>query len=169
MKNYFAKIRTDGACPPRPTASHVLWSWAGGLAGIAATAYLTHLTGAILLMAPFGATCVLAFGIPDSPLAQPRNIVGGHLLSSLIGLVFLALFGNAWWVMGLAVATAIAAMQWTRTVHPPAGADPLVVLMTAPGWAFLLAPVLAGSLLLVVCAVLFNNLAAARRYPKYWV
>src|SRR5512135_53271 len=99
LKNYFAKIRTDGACPPRPAASHVLWSWAGGLAGIAATAYLTHLTGAILLMAPFGATCVLAFGIPDSPLAQPRNIVGGHLLSSLIGLVFLALFGNAWWVM----------------------------------------------------------------------
>ena len=122
-----------------------------------------------LLMAPFGATCVLAFGVSESPLAQPRNIIGGHLLSTFIGLVCLQLFGQHWWVMAIAVATSIAGMQFTRTVHPPAGADPLVVILSSSSWNFLLTPVLLGSIALVLCAVLFNNLISDRSYPKYWL
>ncbi len=120
-------------------------------------------------MASFGATCVLAFGVPDSPLAQPRNIIGGHFLSTLLGLIFLHLFGSTWWGMALAVATAIGCMQFTKTVHPPAGADPLIVMTTGASWKFLVTPALAGAIILVICAIVFNNLAEDRSYPKYWL
>ncbi|MFC0212328.1 HPP family protein [Paenibacillus chartarius] len=125
-------------------------------------------------MAPFGATCVLAFGLPDSPLAQPRNIVGGHLLSTAIGLLTLACFGSHPWSLALGVALAIAAMHLTRTVHPPAGADPLLVMLSGAGWSFLLTPVLAGSVLIVAAAWLYHRLmpvssgSAPVRYPKGW-
>lgn len=166
---YLAKMQGEMKCPPRPPYRHILWSWLGGFIGIAATGYLSLIAHTPLLMAPFGATCVLAFGVSDSPLAQPRNIIGGHLLSTLIGLICLQVFGHQWWAMAIAVATAIAGMQFTRTVHPPAGADPLVVMLTGASWHFLLTPVLLGSIILAVCAVLFNNLIAERTYPKYWL
>jgi len=166
---YFAKMQSGTVCPPRPSYRHILLSWMGGFLGIAITGYLSLAAHTPLLMAPFGATCVLAFGVPDSPLAQPRNVIGGHLLSTFIGLVCLHLFGHQWWAMAIAVATAIAGMQLTRTVHPPAGADPLVVMLTGATWNFLLTPVLFGSLVLAICAVLFNNLVAERTYPKYWL
>jgi len=169
MKKYLSRMRATSACPPRPHHRHIFWSWLGGFLGIATTGYLSSVTHSPLLVASFGATCVLAFGVPDSPLAQPRNIIGGHFLSTWLGLSFLHLFGSTWWGMALAVATAIGCMQFTKTVHPPAGADPLIVMMTGASWKFLVTPVLAGSIILVICAVVFNNLAEDRSYPKYWL
>jgi CBS-domain-containing membrane protein len=168
LLHYFAKMKGDINCPPRPPLRHIIWSWLGGCLGIGAVAYLSLSVNTPLLMAPFGATCVLAFGVSDSPLAQPRNIVGGHLLSTLIGLICLQIFGQSWWAMAIAVASAIAGMQLTRTVHPPAGADPLVVILIGASWNFLLTPVLLGSIILVICALIFNNLIKERTYPKYW-
>ncbi len=168
MYAYLSKMRGGGALPPKAKINHVLWSWAGGMFAIAAIAFLTEISGQPLLMAPLGASAVLAFGVPDSPLAQPRNIIGGHLLSASVGLVFLTLFGTNWWVIGLAVATAIAVMQITRTVHPPAGANPIIVIVTAASWDFLWAPVFISAVILTSCAVLFNNLAPQRKYPSYW-
>jgi CBS-domain-containing membrane protein len=130
---------------------------------------LAQWCGTPLLLAPFGATCVLIFALPDSPLAQPRAVIGGHLLSSLVGLVALHVFGGGLLAPALAVGAAIALMQLTRTVHAPAGGDPLVVLLGGAPWSFLLAPVLAGSLLLVGCALLANNLTPGRRYPRCWL
>jgi CBS-domain-containing membrane protein len=169
MKDYLRKMRGSAACPPRPNHNHILYSWFGGFLGIALVGYLTYEFKSPLIMAPFGATCVLAFGVPDSPLAQPRNIIGGHFISTLVGLVLLGLLGNAWWVLAVSVATAIGLMQLTRTVHPPAGADPLVVITTAASWRFLFLPVLAGSILLVLCALLVNNAHRRRNYPNYWL
>lgn len=120
-------------------------------------------------MAPFGASCVLAFGVPDSPLSQPRNIIGGHLISTTIGVLVLMLFGNEWYSMTLGVGLAIAVMQLTKTTHPPAGADPLVVIASGVSWNFILNPVLSGSLILVAIALIFNNLSKTRRYPKFWI
>ena len=106
MKSYLSKMRGGGKAPARPRISYVIWSWFGGFVGIAATAYLTHVTGnsfetgTSFLIAPFGATCVIAFGLPDSPVAQPRNIVGGHFISTLIGLIFLWLGEPVWWGHG---------------------------------------------------------------------
>lgn len=162
-------VKTLSSLPPRAGLRHIAWSWLGGAMGIALVAFLGQVSGVPLLMAPLGASAVLAFGVPDSPLAQPRNIVGGHVLTAFVGLVFLTLFGADWWVMALAVATGIAVMQATRTVHPPAGANPLLVLMLGLGWDFLLFPVLAGALVLTLVAILFNRLAPGREYPQYWL
>ncbi|MBD0265239.1 MAG: HPP family protein [Tolypothrix sp. Co-bin9] len=174
-KNYWFKIGGRwGSCPltcpiDRPHHKHVFWSWFGSFLAIAATAYLSVKTNSPLLMAPFGATSVLIFGVPESPLAQPRNVIGGNLIAALVSLTILHLFGSSPWAMGMAVATAIAIMQFTGTVHPPSGAVALVVMMTKAPWQFLLTPALEGSIILVLCAVVFNNLAEERTYPKHWL
>lgn len=169
-KNYCFKIRGTrrSFCLDRPHHTHIFWSWCGSFIGIAVTAYLSVKTNSPLLMAPFGATSVLIFGVPDSPLAQPRNVIGGNLVAALVSLTILHLFGSEPWAMGMAVATAIGMMQLTATLHPPSGAVALVVMMTKPSWQFLLTPALEGSIILVLCAVVFNNLAHERTYPKYW-
>lgn len=174
-KNYWFKISgTWQSCPltcpiDKPHHRHILWSWLGSFLAIAATAYLSVKTNSPLLMAPFGATSVLIFGVPDSPLAQPRNVIGGNLVAALVSLIVLHLFGSSPWTMGMAVATAIGMMQLTGTVHPPSGAVALVVMMTKAPWQFLLTPALEGSIILVLCAVVFNNLAQERTYPKHWL
>ncbi|MBB3113830.1 CBS-domain-containing membrane protein [Paenibacillus phyllosphaerae] len=119
-------------------------------------------------MAPFGASCVLAFGLWESPLAQPRSIIGGHLLSTLAGLAVYHTLGGGTFSMALGVGLAILAMMLTRTTHPPAGADPLVVMMAGSGWSFLVTPVLAGSVLIVIAALIVNNLDPKRQYPSFW-
>ena len=174
-ESYWFKIRGRWqSCPltcpiDRPHHRHIFWSWFGSFIAIAATAYLSTKTHTPLLMAPFGATSVLIFGVPDSPLAQPRNVIGGNLVAALVSLTILHLFGSSSWAMGMAVATAIGMMQFTGTVHPPSGAVALVVMMTKASWHFLLTPVLEGSLILVLCAVVFNNLAEERTYPNHWL
>ncbi|BAY94263.1 MULTISPECIES: HPP family protein [unclassified Tolypothrix] len=169
-KNYCFKIRGTrrSYALDRPHHKHIFWSWCGSFIGIAATAYLSIKMNSPLLMAPFGATSVLIFGIPDSPLAQPRNVIGGNFVAALVSLTILHLFGSEPWAMGMAVATAIGMMQLTATLHPPSGAVALVVMMTKASWQFLLTPALEGSIILVLCAVVFNNLAHERTYPKYW-
>ncbi|MBD1879027.1 HPP family protein [Coleofasciculus sp. FACHB-T130] len=170
VDNYCLKIRGSKRAVPleKPDHRHILWSSLGSFIGIAATAYLSVKTGAPLLMAPFGATSVLIFGVPDSPLAQPRNVIGGNFIAALVSLTILHLFGAEPWAMGMAVATAIGMMQFTGTLHPPSGAVALVVMMTKAQWQFLLTPALEGSIILVLCAVVFNNLAQDRTYPKHW-
>ena len=167
-KIYVKKMRGGSVRKVPIPYKYIFWSWLGAFIAIAATGYPAALTHTPLLIAPFGATTVLIFGVPDSPLAQPRNVIGGHCLATLISLTLLHTFGVSWWVMALAVSTTIAVMQMTSTLHPPAGATPLVVIMTKADWSFFFIPILSGALLLVICAVVFNNLARDRTYPKYW-
>ena len=84
-------------------------------------------------------------------------------------MLFLTLFGAHWWSMALAAGTAIAVMQITRTVHPPAGSNPVIVMLAAPAWSFLLTPTLIGSIIVVLVALVFNNIPKERSYPKYWM
>ncbi|MBC7883305.1 MAG: HPP family protein [Anaerolineae bacterium] len=153
---------------PQFSNQQILLSWAGAIVGIGALAYLSLGTGYPLVIAPFGATSVLVFGVPDSPLAQPRNVLLGNCLSACIAVALVALFGAQPLVMALAVATAIAAMQWTRSVHPPAGAVALVGVMSHASWPFILAPVFCGSLVLVCCTFAFSTFAPGRTYPRHW-
>lgn len=165
----FSKFRGgELPLPPKPTAKAVLLAWLGGVIAIAAVAGLTSLTAMPLVLGSFGATCVLVFGYPDVPFSQPRNIVFGHVLSSLVGLVCLTVFGPHWWAAGIATGTAIAVMMLTRTVHPPAGSNPVIIFLTQPGWSFLLYPTLAGVLIVVILAALYNNMTRSANYPKYW-
>jgi len=142
-----------------------------GLGGAMATLVLFSLaqwSGLAFVMAPFGATCVLAFALPDSPLSQPRSILGGHLVATAVGLAVGNLLGVSPWTMALAVGLAIALMLATRTTHAPAGADPLLVMLAMPGWSFLLTPVLTGALALVAVAFVYHRVTGRRDYPRYW-
>ncbi len=168
-KGYFIKMRGGAKAPPRPTLRAVALAWLGGFIAIAAVGSITAATHNTLVLGSFGATCVLLFGFPESPFSQPRNVIGGHFLSSLTGLIFFYFLGPQWWSMALALATAIALMQLTRTVHPPAGSNPLIVFISAAPWNFLVTPTLLGASILVLIAVAYNNLAPERRYPQYWM
>ncbi len=166
---FLDKLKGDGAqLPPRPTNKTVALAWLGGVLAIAAVATLTDFLSVALVLGSFGASCVLVFGYPDVPFSQPRNVVAGHVISSLVGLVFLAIFGPHWWVVALAVGTAIALMMLTRTVHPPAGSNPVIVFLTQPAWGLLLFPTLVGALVLVAVALVYNNATRDAKYPKYW-
>lgn len=143
----------------------VMKSGLGGLLAIGTVAWLSHVTGNLLLMAPFGATCVLLFSVPGSPLSQPANVIGGHLVSTAIGLLLHMFLPVEWWSLGLAVGLAIAAMAALRVTHPPAGADPLVVFFDSPGWAYLGFPVAFGSLALIAIAWVFHRVPPRIVYP----
>ncbi|MBK4216700.1 HPP family protein [Paracoccus caeni] len=119
----------------------------------------------MLLIAPFGASCVLLFALPASPLARPRNVVGGHFLTALMGLLALTFIGDGVLAMGIGVGLGIAAMQFTETLHPPAGGNPLVVIMTGAGWSFLALPIIAGALILLLVAFIYHRFVSKRAWP----
>jgi len=167
-KKYFAKFKTAERSPQAPEFAHAFFSALGALIAISCVALLSKTTNVPFMMAPFGATCVLAFGVQDSPLAQPRNIIGGHLIASVIGLACLHWLGNDWYSLALGVGLPIGIMQLTKTTHPPAGATPLVIILSGAKWSFILYPVLTGAVAIVVIALVFNNILSTRRYPKYW-
>ena len=149
----------------------VFLSGLGGALAISLAAWLSATTGQPLLMAPLGASCFLMFVVPDNPVAQPRNVIGGHVVSALTGMAVITLLGSAWWAMGLGVGLAIIAMRLTQTNHPPAASDPLLLMLSplgGPGWGFVLTPVLAGAVLVVAVAVVFNRLRPGVRYPQRW-
>jgi CBS-domain-containing membrane protein len=153
---------------PHFSLQHMVFSWLGAFLGIATLGYLTSQEHPFIA-APLGATAVLVFGIPDSPLAQPRNVIGGNLIAAIVCVTLVQFFGTAPWVMATAVATTIKLMQLTRTVHPPSGAVALLGVLTHASWSYVLTPVLAGSAVIVFCTVLFNNAAPGRTYPKHWL
>lgn len=164
-----AKLQGDGmARPPRPANSAIAKAWIGAVLAIAAVALAATSTQTALVLGSFGASCVLVFGYPDLPFSQPRNVAFGHILSSLTGLLFLTAFGPAWWSMALAAGTAVALMMATRTVHPPAGSNPIIVFLAQPGWGFLLFPTAFGIAILLAVALVYNNVSREGRYPKYW-
>jgi CBS-domain-containing membrane protein len=99
-------------------------------------------------------------GSPSAAPAQPRALIGGHLISTLVGLVLLKLCGPAPWAAALAVGLAMVAMHLTGTFHPPAGIDPLVVVTNNMPWSFLIVPVGVGALLLALFAFARHNLVA---------
>ena len=118
----------------------------------------------IWLIPPFGASMVLVMAVHESPLAKPKNILLGHILSALSGVIILYLIGDNFLALGIAVALAVFVMIVTDTIHPPAGANPIIVILTGQGISFVLFPVAVGALMLVVFAYLYNKLLK-RNYP----
>jgi CBS-domain-containing membrane protein len=123
----------------------------GGALGIALMIALAGVANLPLMLAPFTTSIVLVMSARGSAFARPRNVVGGHVLSALAGLVVLHVLGETPWFAALAVGIAIAAMQATDTMHPPAGINALIMVVAHPAWTFLFVPVLAGA----ICLVLF--------------
>lgn len=122
-----------------------------------------------LAIIPFATSIVLVIGSPDLPAAQPRALIGGHVISTLVGLVVLKLAGPLPWAAAAAVGFAVLAMMLTRTFHPPAGIDPLLVVSANLSWPFLLAPVLAGALLLTAFAFVWHRWIRRQPWPERWL
>lgn len=128
------------------------------------------------MIASFGATAVLLFGLPLSPLSQPRNVLGGQVISALIGCSVRLLFGEngeTFVAAAVTVSLTLSIMQMTNTMHAPAGATALIVVITNTsfpwaGFQFVLMPVLSGSLILLSVAIVINNLSSDRHYPTRW-
>ncbi|WP_017613414.1 HPP family protein [Nocardiopsis salina] len=159
LGRWAALVRRGTASPQQRPPWHVIT--AASLAG-AMTIGVLGLTGDVagtpVLVAAFGSSCVLVFLLPDGPLSQPVGVIGGHFVSALCGLVVHTLMPVEWWSLGLSVGAAMAAMAALRIVHPPAGATPIAIMLTHGGWGYLFTPVLAGAVLLTVCALIHRVL-----------
>ena len=123
------------------------------------------LTGLPFLIAPFGATAVLLFGQPKSPLAQPANIIGGYFLAALVGSLAVWLFPAYWLAAAAAVGVAIALMLILRVTHPPAGAVPLVAFASHFNLPLLTGVVVGGSVLMITVATLHHLIPPRQQYP----
>ena len=144
---------------------NALSSALGALIFISFLAFLDRsFEGMIWLIPPFGASMVLVMAVHESPLAKPKNILLGHILSALSGVIILYLIGDNFLSLGIAVALAVFVMIVTDTIHPPAGANPIIVILTGQGISFVLFPVAVGAFMLVVFAYLYNKLLK-RNYP----
>lgn len=158
MRRFFTRHQ-----PPQ-TPQRILLAGLGSFGAIALVGALSTYGHAALIMAPFGASCVLLFSMPSSPLSQPAHVIGGHVLSTALALALRTVLPDAWWAAALAVGLAIALMSALRITHPPAGADPLIVFATDPGIGFLVLPVLSGACALVLLATLFHR-SSGTPYP----
>ncbi|MGL5067513.1 MAG: HPP family protein [Sarcina sp.] len=169
MKKYFSKFITNKKSPLKISLEDSFIGLIGGFITITILSLLTKDAGTLWLIAPFGASCVLVFGVWNAPLSQPRNIIGGHLISAFIGIIVYKMMGNTPISIGLGVGIAIAVMILTKTTHPPAGADPIVVIMAGSSWDFLFKPVFLGAVVIVVLGVIINNFSKIRKYPTFWI
>jgi CBS-domain-containing membrane protein len=178
-REYFRKMKgTTKGSPPRVSTKEIIWSWGTSFLGIAAVAGVQALffTGHDfkLLIGSFGASSVLVYGAIFSPLAQPRNLVGGHMVSAFAGVLCWKLFhAYPWLAEAMAVSLSIAFMHITRTLHPPGGATGLIAVIGSDqvhklGFLYVLMPVAFGALILLFVAVVTNNLSRTRRYPEIW-
>lgn len=166
-------------CPPRAPASEIIWSTKGGFFSIVAV-YLVgdiqglDLQGSLFLVGSFGASAVLLYGLPLSPFAQPRNLIGGHLISAVIGVIFhYLLHEHIMLAAAFAVSISIGVMHLTRTVHPPGGATALIAVIGGDaihqlGYWYVITPIGVGAVIMLIVALLMNNLAVGRHYPEYW-
>lgn len=165
----------------------MLASFIGGLLGMCAVAALHYRVLAPLALAmvigSFAASAVLLYGVPAAPLAQPRNVLGGHVLGALVGVTLRIVIAEhacggeidcLWFSSALSVAATISLMELTGTVHPPGGATAFIAVVGDAsiqrlGYLFVLLPVLSGAAIMVLVALIVNNLFPTRQYPQFWV
>lgn len=181
IKGIWLRMKGGAKCPPRKPFSKVAWSWIGAFTGIYCVSILNKITGidilqGMFLVGSFGASAVLIYGAPQADFSQPRNLIGGHIISAFIGVSIqkylvldIALLGS------LAVSLAIVAMHFTRTIHPPGGATALIAVIGSAevhnnGYYFVICPIAIGAFILLLIALIINNMSSnpLRHYPKYW-
>ena len=141
------------------TYQNVLISSLGAFLCICLIAYFNSVDETnIWLIPPFGASLVLVMAVHDSPLAQPRNVFFGHILSASSGVFLFYLLGNSPISISLALSLAIILMMITKTIHPPAGANPTIAILGAKSFEFVIMPVATGALFIVIFAFVYNKI-----------
>jgi CBS-domain-containing membrane protein len=141
----------------------------GGAIAIGAMEWFSVAAHYPMAIIPFATSIVLVIGSPNAEPAQPRALIGGHLVAALVGFLVLKLAGPNAWAAAAAVGLSILAMYVTGTFHPPAGINPLLVVSGNLPWSYLMAPVLAGALLLTAFAFVWHRWVRRQSWPRYWV
>ncbi|WP_176213191.1 HPP family protein [Sulfobacillus thermosulfidooxidans] len=154
--------------PSPPSLAEGISGFIGGFVVVMLLRYGSHMTNFLWFIPPFAASAMVSFEYWRSPIAQPKNIIGGHVLSSLVGLVALRILGTAPVALGLAVGTSIFLMTVLRFSHAPASSDPIIVMLNHASWVFLLTPVLAGAVTVAAFALFYNRYIRHKPYPVYW-
>ena len=152
----------------------------GAGVAIAILAYITYLSilsdsnYGLWLAASFGSSVVVVFGYPNNEFAQPKNVVLGHLLCALIGIIFVTLFKISqdrtifFLALGLAVGISVMLMMAFKITHPPAGGNTIVVMIAHESFQFLIFPILAGAITIVVGGIIYNRYILKKKYPLKW-
>ncbi|MGC2064496.1 MAG: HPP family protein [Thermodesulfovibrionales bacterium] len=179
LRAYFAKMKGTTTSPPRVNNAEIAWSWIGAFVGIGfisfANANIFEKIDLLMIVGSFGASAVLIYGAIKSPLAQPRNLLGGHIFSALVGVAAYQILGTQLWLASAtAVATSIAVMHATKTLHPPGGATALIAVIGGEkihqlGYLYVIFPAGGGACIMLIIALLINNLPKNRRYPEFWL
>ena len=157
-----------GFMPPVFRKSQIALATVGAVVAVSALSYVAMTTQSLMLLGSFGASALLLFALPEAPLSQPRAVIMGHLAASLIALACLALFGPQWWAVGVATGLAVGFMMMTRTVHPPAGSNAIIVFLAKPSCGLLLGSTVTGTLILVVIAAFYHRTTRRHKYPRYY-
>lgn len=175
---FYKKMKGGGQSPPGVGLSEIVWSWIGAFCGIAPVALLNYNlfsdTDLVFIIGSFGASAVLIYGAIKSPLAQPRNLMGGHIVSAIIGVLAYKFFSShLWFASSFSVATAIAVMHATKTLHPPGGATALIAVIGSEkihnlGFYYVIIPIAASASIMLMVALIVNNLCRTRKYPEFW-
>ena len=150
---------------------HIFKSISAGIFSVITIGVLTLLTYkteyGVFLIASFGSTMVLLYGYPDSPFAQPKNIILGHFLTAFIGVIFLNFIPLPIFInIPLAVGFGVMFMILFKVTHPPAGGNPIIVIIGSVSFDYLLTPVLIGSIIVVMFGVIINKFLFKKEYPK---
>ena len=121
----------------------------------------------IFLIASFGSTMVLLFGYPESPFAQPKNIFFGHLLTAIVGVFFLNLIPLPLYILiPISVGVGVGLMILLNVTHPPAGGNPIIVIMGSVSLDYIISPVITGSVIIIFFGVVLNRLILKKKYPS---
>jgi len=120
------------------------------------------------LFASFGSTAVLVFGFPNNEFAQPKNIFFGHLISAFVGVFFITFFDVNFITIGMAVGISVMLMIALKITHPPAGGNPIVVMIGGVSFQFLIFPVMVGAITIIIGGIIYNSLILKRKYPVSW-
>ena len=179
IKEYFNKMKGGGENATTVILSEIFWSGLGSIIGIGLVAYISskffNPYDLTLLIGSFGASAVLIYAAIKSPLAQPKNLMGGHILSGFVGVASYKLLGHIDMPLAEAVAVsfAIMLMYSTKTLHPPGGATALIAVIGGKGiynlgFLYPFIPAGLGAFVMLIVALVVNNLSKYRKYPEYW-
>jgi len=167
--------------PSRRPSHKIAWSWLGAFISIYLISNIHNWINissidSLFLVGSFGASAVLIYGTPNAEFAQPRNLIGGHIISAFIGIsVYKYLPFDIELLSALAVSLSVVAMHYTRTLHPPGGATALIAVIGSDtihqlGYFYVVSPIGIGVLIMLFVALVINNLSSnpKRHYPRYW-
>ncbi|MFF3600500.1 HPP family protein [Kitasatospora indigofera] len=163
-----ARTRFASKAPARPPAAFLAVATAGGVAGLVLLVAVGKVLHLPVLIPPLAASAALVLAAPALPLAQPRSVVGGQLVSALVGFGALAVGGGSLWTAAVAGGLAIGAMAAARTPHSPAAATSVIVVLTQPPALRFLGLLALATVLLVLVGVLAGRSGRTARYPAYW-